>query len=46
MDPDFTFDLATFRRHLAEAWDEGHGRHGPVREFGETPCDCKNPYRD
>lgn len=30
----------------AEAWDKGHRSHMPVIEFGETPCDCENPYRE
>lgn len=28
----------------AEAWDEGHSKHAPVTEWGETPCECSNPY--
>ena len=27
------------------AWHEGHHRHAPVPAFGDTPCDCDNPYR-
>jgi len=33
------------RKMQAAAWDEGHARHAPMLDKGETPCFCANPYR-